>query len=47
MLDLFQLTIPSLRALANIVTKGSKQQIEAVLEAGALQILAKLLKHSR
>ena len=37
---------PSLRALGNIVT-GSDEQTDAVLEAGALHVIADLLKHSR
>ena len=42
----FQVMTPSLRALGNIVT-GSDEQTDAVLEAGALHVIADLLKHSR
>ena len=41
-----QVMTPSLRALGNIVT-GSDEQTDAVLEAGALHVIADLLKHSR
>jgi importin subunit alpha-2 len=37
---------PSLRALGNIVT-GSDEQTDAVLAAGALPVIGKLLVHSR
>jgi importin subunit alpha-2 len=37
---------PALRSLGNIVT-GSDDQTDAVLAAGALPVIADLLKHSR
>ena len=41
-----QVMTPSLRALGNIVT-GSDEQTDAVVQAGALAVIADLLKHSR